>query len=85
MLKRLIRHGNSRALIIDKRLLEEAGVSEDSVFLISINPGGGLIIESVRNTHVEDIVIKEFRENFKKLNKEHKQLFKNLSEPQLSK
>lgn len=79
MLKRLVRHGNSKAIIIDKRLLEEAGISENSVFLISINPGGGLIVESVRNTEVEDIVIKGFREQFHKLNKEHKQLFKNLS------
>ena len=32
MIKRLIKHGNSRAIVIDKALLEVAGISEDTPF-----------------------------------------------------
>ncbi len=75
MLKRLIKHGNSRAIVVDKALLEAAGVPEDALFQISVNPSGGLVIQSV-----VDIDLDEFRENFKKLNKQHKKLMKNLAD-----
>ena len=75
MLKRLIKHGNSRAIVVDKALLEAAGVPEDALFQISVNPSGGLVIQSV-----VDIDLDEFRENFKKLNKQHKKLMQNLAD-----
>ena len=75
MLKRLIKHGNSRAIVVDKALLEAAGVPEDALFQISVNPSGGLVIQSV-----VDIDLDEFRENFKKLNKKHKKLMQNLAD-----
>ena len=37
MLKRLIRHGNSRAIVVDKAILEAAGIPEDALFQISVN------------------------------------------------
>lgn len=47
MIKRLIRHGRSRAIVIEKKLLEAAGLSEDALFQITLNPCGGLIIQSL--------------------------------------
>lgn len=63
MLKRLVKHGNSRAIIVDKAVLEAAGVAEDALFQISVGPSGGLVIQSVMDDK-ED----EFHKNFKKLN-----------------
>ncbi len=75
MIKRLIKHGNSRAIIVDKALLEAAGISENALFQISINPSGGLVIQSVGENKT-DI----FREKFKYLNKKHKKLMQNLAD-----
>jgi antitoxin component of MazEF toxin-antitoxin module len=75
MIKRLIKHGNSRAIVVDKALLEAAGISENALFQISVNPSGGLVIQSV-----EDAPTDVFRDNFEKLNKKHKQLMKNLAD-----
>lgn len=75
MMKRLIKHGNSRAIVINKDILEAAGISEDALFQISINPSGGLVIQSV-----EDNKRDVFRENFEKLNKKHKKLMQNLAD-----
>jgi antitoxin component of MazEF toxin-antitoxin module len=75
MIKRLIKHGNSRAIVIDKALLEAAGISENSLFQISVNPHGGLLIQSLDNDQ-KDI----FDENFKMLNKRHSKLMQRLAD-----
>ena len=75
MIKRLIKHGNSRAIVVDKSLLEIAGISETTLFQISVNPSGGLIIQSVSETNTD-----LFEENFEKLNKKHKKLMQNLAD-----
>ncbi len=75
MLKRLIKHGNSRAIVVDKAILEAAGIGEDALFQISVNPSGGLVIQSILDTKID-----EFRKNFEKLNKRHKKLMQNLAD-----
>lgn len=74
MLKKLTKHGNSRAIVVDKAILEAAGIPEDALFQISINPNGGLTIQSVENNQMDT-----FRENFEKLNKRYKKLMQNLA------
>jgi antitoxin component of MazEF toxin-antitoxin module len=75
MIKRLTKHGNSRAIVVDKALLDAAGISENALFQISVNPSGGLVIQSV-----EDGKADVFRENFEKLNKKYKKLMQNLAD-----
>lgn len=75
MIKSLIHHGNSRALVIDKALLQAAGLDEDkALFQITIDPNGGLIIQSVKaandNLH---------QEAFRQVLKENDALMKRLS------
>lgn len=77
MLKQLIKHGNSRAIVVDKAILEAAGIPEDALFQISVNPSGGLVIQSVLDIEIEH---DEFREKFKELNKKHKKLMQNLAD-----
>ncbi len=62
MIKKLIRHGNSKALVIDKALLQAAGLDEDTaLFQIIIDPNGGLVIQSVK-TDNDSLHKKAFRE-----------------------
>ena len=48
MIKKLVRHGNSRALIIDKPILELLGADEDSEFTI-VTDGRSLTITPVKS------------------------------------
>jgi hypothetical protein len=75
MIKRLIKHGNSRAIVVDKTLLEAAGIPEDAFFQISVNPSGGLVIQSVDENKMEI-----FEKNFKLLNKKHSKLMQKLAD-----
>lgn len=75
MIKRLIKHGNSRAIVVDKALLEAAGISEKALFQIVVNPNGGLFIQSLEDTQ-DDI----FDENFKMLNKKYSKLMQRLAD-----
>jgi antitoxin component of MazEF toxin-antitoxin module len=75
MMKRLTKHGNSRAIVVDKAILEAAGISEDALFQISVNPSGGLVIQSIEDNNTD-----VFREKFEKMNKKYKKLMQNLAD-----
>lgn len=75
MIKSLIHHGNSRALIIDRALLQAAGLDEDkALFQITVDPNGGILIQSVKavndNLH---------QEAFREVLRENDALMKRLS------
>jgi antitoxin component of MazEF toxin-antitoxin module len=52
MIKKLVRHGNSRALIIDKPILELLGATEDSEFTITTD-GRSLTVTPVSSAGEE--------------------------------
>ena len=52
MIKKLVRHGNSRALIIDKPILELIGANENSEFTITTD-GTSLTITPVNSAEEE--------------------------------
>ena len=52
MIKKLVRHGNSRALIIDKPILEIIGANDDSEFNITTD-GQSLTITPVKSAEEE--------------------------------
>lgn len=75
MLKSLIKHGNSRAIVIDKAILQAAGLDEETaLFQIIVDPNGGIIIQSVKGVN-DDIHKKAFREVLK----ENDELMKRLA------
>ncbi|NTU70996.1 MAG: AbrB/MazE/SpoVT family DNA-binding domain-containing protein [Coriobacteriia bacterium] len=59
MIKKLVRHGNSRALIIDKPILELIGATEDSEFTI-ITDGRSLTITPVVSIEEERRIAFEY-------------------------
>jgi antitoxin component of MazEF toxin-antitoxin module len=52
MIKKLVRHGNSRALVIDKPILELIGANENAEFTITTN-GTSLTITPVNSAEEE--------------------------------
>lgn len=59
MIKKLVRHGNSRALIIDKPILELIGANEDSEFTI-VTDGKSLTITPVKSAEEERRIAFEY-------------------------
>lgn len=53
IVKHLTQSGNSKAILIDKALLQAAGLDENALFSVIVNPNGGLTIQSVESTHSE--------------------------------
>ena len=75
MIKSLIHHGNSRALVIDKSILQAAGLDEDkALFQITVDPNGGILIQSVKAVN-DDL----HKEAFRQVLKENDALMKRLS------
>lgn len=75
MIKKLVRHGNSRALIIDRPILEIIGADEDSSFTITTD-GRSLTITPVHSDDEErriafeyaaEEALKRYGTTFKKL------------------
>lgn len=70
--KRLVQHGNSRAIVIDKSILNAAGLDENCLFQIVVDSNNGVTIQSVKpvNSKFEEAkkyVFKEYAEVFKRL------------------
>jgi antitoxin MazE len=76
MRKRLVKHGNSRALVIDKALLEVLNLSDDDEVQVSIN-GDQLIITPVRG---DDERQKRFEQAVERTMEQYDDLFRRLAE-----
>ena len=75
MIKHLVTHGNSKALVIDRTLLQAAGLSENAAFQITVHPNG-LTIQSVS----EEASPEEFKKAADKLLKSKNKLWKGLAD-----
>ena len=65
IIKQLTQIGNNKVIVIDKILLQAAGLDENAMFQIVINPNGGMLIQSVQPTN-ENLVKSAFRKVMKK-------------------
>lgn len=75
VIKPLTTMGNSKGIIIDKGLLQSANLSDDALFGITVNPNGGITIQSVEATN-PDIKAKVF----KKVIERNRELLKRLAD-----
>ncbi len=75
MLKRLTQLGNSKALVIDKTILQAAGLDENTMFAINIDPNGGIIIQSVQPIDKD-----AHKKNVSKILQKHAKLFQDLAD-----
>ena len=75
MVKRLTKTGNSLALVLDKPLLEQLGIDEDTPLEISTN-GDVLVVTPVRDRARE----RKFRKTAEKINRKYEGLFRRLAD-----
>jgi antitoxin component of MazEF toxin-antitoxin module len=72
--KHLIKHGNSKAIVIDKSILQAAGLDENCLFQIVVDSNTGITIQSVKPVN------STFKEVKNDVFKKYATLFKNLSD-----
>jgi antitoxin component of MazEF toxin-antitoxin module len=75
VVKHLIQHGNSKAIVIDKAILEAAGLDENALFQIVVDPNCGITIQSVKP--MNDTL---FKNSLDKVMKKHGKMFKRLAD-----
>lgn len=75
MIKKLIQHGNSAALVIDKPILEMLNVSADTLFEITTD-GRNLILSPQSETHKETDIL----DSLEKINKKYGKALRRLGE-----
>jgi antitoxin MazE len=75
MVKKLTKTGNSLALVLDKPLLQQLGIDEDTELEIS-SDGDVLVVTPVRGRARE----RKFQKAVEKINERYAGLFKRLSE-----
>jgi len=75
MEKKLVKHGNTLAITIEKTLLASVGLDENTVFQVVAIPGVGIVIQSSHD-YDHDLCNKAYEKVKNKYNK----VFKNLSD-----
>jgi len=75
MTKRLIQHGNSAALIIDKPIMELLNITNETTFQLSTD--GKNIILSPQNEKIQE---KDILGSLEKINKKYGKVLKKLGE-----
>lgn len=75
MIKHLVPHGNSKALVIDKAILQSAGLTEKTAFQFTVQPNS-LTIQSVG----DEATFEEFKKAGDKLLKSKNKLWKSLAD-----
>lgn len=74
LVKHLVQHGNSKAIVIDKAILQAAGLDENTLFQIVVDSNTGITIQSVKPVN------EKFEEAKKHVFSEYADLFKRLSD-----
>ncbi len=74
--KKLTKHGNSYALVIDRPILELLGINDETLLEISTPDGATIIITPVKSQEQQ----KKFKGALQKINKKYSRTLKNLAE-----
>jgi len=75
MVKKLIQHGNSAALIIDKPIMEMLNITNETTFEVSTDGRNLILSPQVENTQESDIL-----SSLEKINKKYGSVLKRLGE-----
>ncbi len=74
--KKLTKHGNSYALVIERAILELLGIDSETLLQISTPDGKSIIITPLKNPTQK----KKFKNALGKINKRYGRALKNLAE-----
>jgi len=75
MVKRLIRHGNSAALVIDKPIMEMLKITDETTFTLSTDGRNLILSPQTEHTREADIL-----RSLEKINKKYKSVLKKLGD-----
>ena len=75
MVKRLIQHGNSAALVIDKPIMEMLNITNETTFKISTDGKNLILSPQIEHTQEKDIL-----KSLEKINKKYSTVLKRLGE-----
>lgn len=75
-IKRLTKHGNSYALIIDRPILDLLGISDSTLLQISTPDGSSIVITPIQDKEKK----KKFSSTLKRINKKYSRTLKRLAE-----
>ncbi|WP_010262687.1 hypothetical protein [Treponema primitia] len=75
MVKRLIQHGNSVALVIDKPILEMLNITNETTFELSTDGKNLILSPTIENTQENNIM-----ESLGRINKKYGNVLKRLGE-----
>jgi len=75
MVKKLIRHGNSVALVIDKPIMEMLKISNETIFELSTDGRNLILSPQIEHTQEENIL-----HSLEKMNKRYGSVLKKLGE-----
>ena len=75
MIKRLIQHGNSTALVIDKPIMEILNITNDTTFELSTDGKNIILSPQVEHSQEKDII-----HSLEKINKKYWTVLKKLGE-----
>ncbi|MDR3237178.1 MAG: AbrB/MazE/SpoVT family DNA-binding domain-containing protein [Spirochaetia bacterium] len=75
MIKKLIRHGNSSALVIDKPIMEMLNITSETTFEVSTDGKNLILSPQIDNNQERNIL-----ESLKKINNKYGNVLKKLSE-----
>lgn len=75
MIKKLIKHGNSAALVIDKPIMEILNITNETTFEISTDGKNLILSPQVEHTQEKDIL-----SSLEKINKKYGPVLKRLGE-----
>lgn len=74
--KKLTKHGNSYALVIERPILDLLGIDDTTLLQVSTPDGTSIVITPIRNK----AELKRFSTSLKKINKKYGRALKRLAE-----
>ena len=75
MVKKLIHHGNSAALIIDKPIMDILNITNETIFQISTDGKNLILSPQIKNSPEKNII-----HSLEKINKKYGKVLKQLAE-----
>ena len=75
MVKKLIKHGNSAALVIDKPIMEMLNITNETTFEVSTDGRNLILSPQTENTREKDIL-----DSLERINKKYGAVLKRLGE-----
>jgi len=80
MNKKLVQHGNSKALILDKPILKLLNIDDETILEIKIEGKSLVITPTKKKKKRKKLTKKQFEEAYEEIDEKYEEAFKKLAE-----